>query len=204
MTIRTLHLIRHGQTDWNRDKRVQGHAESELTELGRQQAASLAPLLRRHCVDAVYHSSSVRTRQTAEILFQDTRLSLSPCDHLKEIYLGPWEGRLQNEVRDSHPEQFEYFWNRPDRFCLEQAETFEQVQQRALARIRELLQSPHRNLALVSHGVWIKTVLCAIEGRDLGRLWEPPIMHNCAHSIIEVQGAAMRITQSAQKPPLNQ
>ncbi|MGM0632724.1 MAG: histidine phosphatase family protein [Pseudomonadota bacterium] len=204
MTTRTLHLIRHGQTDWNRDRRVQGHAESELTELGRQQAASLAPLLRGHPIDAVYHSSSVRTRQTAEILFRDTALVLSPCDHLKEIYLGPWEGRLQAEVRDSHPDQFEYFWSRPDRFFLEQAETFEQVQRRAMKRIKELLESPHRNLALVSHGVWIKTVLCAIEGRDLGRLWEPPIMHNCAHSIVEVRGDDMRIIQFAQKPPVNQ
>lgn len=198
MTARRLHLIRHGQTDWNRDKRVQGHAESELTELGRQQAAQLAPLLRREPITAVHCSSSVRTRQTGEILFSDSGLALSPCDRLREIHLGPWEGRLQAEVRDAWPDQFEHFWQRPDRFNLEGAETFEQVQQRALQRIEELLTLPDQHIAVVSHGVWIKTVLCAIENRHLGQFWDPPVMLNCAHSIVEIdEVGAMRIVQYA-------
>lgn len=198
MTTRRLHLIRHGQTDWNRDKRVQGHAESELTELGRQQAARLAPILRREPITAVHCSSSVRTRQTGEILFRDSGLSLAPCDRLREIHLGPWEGRMQAEVREVWPDQFEHFWQRPDRFSLEGAETFEQVQQRAMQRIQELLTLPDRHIAVVSHGVWIKTLLCAIEDRHLGQLWEPPVMRNCAHSIVEIDDAgAMRIVQYA-------
>lgn len=198
MAIRRLHLIRHGQTDWNRDKRVQGHAESELTELGRQQAAGLATVLRGEPITAVHCSSSVRTRQTGEILFRDSGLSLSPCDRLREIHLGPWEGLLQAEVRETWPDQFDYFWQRPDRFNLEGAETFEQVQQRAMQRIQELLTLPDRHIAVVSHGVWIKSVLCAIENRPLGRFWEPPVMHNCAHSVVEVDGAGtMRIVQYA-------
>ncbi|MEX1196578.1 MAG: histidine phosphatase family protein [Pseudohongiellaceae bacterium] len=199
MTTKRLHLIRHGQTDWNRDKRVQGHAESELTGLGRQQAARLAPVLRLEPITAVHCSSSVRTRQTGEILFRDSALSLSPCDRLREIYLGPWEGRMQAEVRATWPDQFEYFWHRPDRFSLAGAETFQQVQQRALDRIQELLASPDQHIAVVSHGVWIKTLLCAIEDRHLGQLWEPPVMHNCAHSIVEVDDSgSMRIVQYAE------
>lgn len=198
MATRRLHLIRHGQTDWNRDKRVQGHAESELTGLGRQQAARLAPVLAREPITAVYCSSSVRTRQTGEIVFRDSGLSLSPCDRLREIHLGPWEGLLQAEVRETWPDQFECFWQHPDRFSLEGAETFEQVQQRALKRIEELLALPDRHIAVVSHGVWIKTLLCAIEDRHLGQLWEPPVMHNCAHSIVEIHDSgSMRIVQYA-------
>lgn len=198
MTPRRLHLIRHGETCWNRDRRVQGHAESELTELGRQQAARLAPVLRQVPISAVYCSSSLRTRQTADILFRDSGLALSSCDRLKEICLGPWEGRLQSEVRMSHPEQFEYFWQQPDRFSLEEAETFRQVQQRAMRRIHELLALPGRqHIAVVSHGVWIKTVLCSIEQKHLDRLWDPPVIHNCAHSIVEADDAGMRIIQYA-------
>lgn len=198
MTTRRLHLIRHGQTDWNRDKRVQGHAESELTELGREQAARLAPVLRQEPITAVHCSSSVRTCQTAEVLFRDSGLPLSPCDRLREIHLGPWEGRLQSEVRDTWPEQFEHFWKQPDQFRLDGAETFEQVQQRALQRTRELLTSPHQHMAVVSHGVWIKALLCAIENRHLARLWEPPLMHNCAHSIVDIDDSgSLRIVQYA-------
>jgi len=197
LRLRRLHLIRHGETDWNRDKRVQGQADSRLTGLGRQQAARLAPVLLREPVSAVYCSSSLRTRQTAEILFRDSDLRISPCDRLREIYLGPWEGRLQSEVRETHPEQFQHFWERPDRFSLQGAETFQQVQQRALRRIHELLELPDTHIAVISHGVWIKTLLCAIERRHLGRFWDPPVMHNCAHSIVEVDGADMRIVQYA-------
>lgn len=66
-----------------------------------------------------------------------------------------------------------------------------------MRRMSELLDEPHEEIAVVSHGVWIKTVLCAIEGRELGRLWEPPHMHNCAHSIVERDGDALRIIQYA-------
>ena len=198
MTTQRIHLIRHGQTDWNRAKRVQGHAESQLTELGREQAAAVGERFARNPVEQVWVSSSQRTRQTAEIIFGKQGQPMEYCDQLKEIYLGLWEGKYQTEIRESHAEQFEHFWNRPHLFQLEDgAETFEQVQQRAMKRFHELCQTGAREIAIVSHGVWIKTVLCALEPRPLSLLWEPPLMHNCAHSIVEVEGDMLRIVQYA-------
>lgn len=196
MSSLRIHLIRHGQTDWNSEKRVQGRSESRLTPLGRQQAAVLAPTLADIGFSRVYCSSSIRTRQTAEILFQDTGLDIEYCDLLREIHLGPWEGHLQAEVKQQFPEAFRHFWHEPHLFRLRDAETFEQVQGRATGRFREILQTHESgDVALVSHGVWIKTVLCAIEARPISQLWEPPIMKNCAHSIVEVTNGAARITQ---------
>lgn len=195
VATKRIHLIRHGQTDWNREKRVQGHSESSLTALGRQQASALGRALAGEAITAVYSSSSVRTRQTTELLFPGRDLPVSYCDRLREIYLGPWEGRLQADVRAQDPEQFEHFWTRPHLFALAEAETFGQVQQRAMQRFRELLETPHEELAVVSHGVLIKTILCALEPRPLSELWEPPAMLNCAHSIVEADGEQLRIVQ---------
>jgi len=192
-----IHLIRHGQTDWNSEKRVQGQAESRLTPLGQEQAATLAPVLARdYKVSRVYCSSSVRTRQTAEILFQGLDTDIEYCDLLREIYLGPWEGHLQTDVRERFPEAFQHFWHEPHLFNLQDAETFEQVQKRALGRFEQIVQTHQSgDIALISHGVWIKTVLCALEPRPMSQLWEPPIMKNCAHSIVEITNGDARIIQ---------
>lgn len=195
-----VHLIRHGQTNWNKEKRVQGHSESTLTEEGKQQAAALAPMLSPYKISKVYCSPSVRTRETADILFADSNVQIEYCDDLREIFLGPWEGLLQSEIRSLYPENFSHFWEAPERFDQEGAELFATVQQRGLMLLKQIL-STHttQDVAIVSHGVLIKSILCALEGRPMAQLWEPPIMHNCAHSIIACESAkvAPRIVQFA-------
>src|SRR5690606_7864807 len=83
--------------------------------------------------------------------------------------------------------QFHAFWKQPDQFALEGAETYSDVQQRALQKLQRILdKDPARELAIVSHGVVIKALLCDAEQRPLSKLWDAPSMHNCAHSIIDV------------------
>ena len=193
-------MIRHGETNWNKEKRVQGHSESTLTLQGQQQARELAPVLQQHPITKVYCSSSIRTRQTCELLFSNAPLETLYSDDLREIYLGPWEGKLQSEIRSLYPEQFENFFQAPDQFAQLEAETFEEVQQRGLNMLKQILsEDSAQEVAIVSHGVLIKSLLCHLENRPLAQLWEPPIMHNCAHSIIatESTSSAPRIIQFA-------
>lgn len=185
--LRRVHLIRHGETDWNREKRAQGQQESVLTTTGRQQAAELRTRLADTRFDAVYCSSSVRARETADILFAESGLTIHVCERLREIRMGAWEGRLYDEIKRSDPQQFHAFWHQPDQFELPGAETYADVQQRALQRLDEILANEMaREIAIVSHGVLIKTLLCAIERRPLAKLWDAPSMHNCARSIIDI------------------
>ncbi len=194
-----IHLIRHGQTNWNKEKRVQGHSESTLTEQGQQQARDLAITLQQYPISNVFCSSSIRTRQTSELLFEQRPVQTHYHDELREIFLGPWEGKLQSEIRNLFPEQFENFWNAPHRFAQDDAESFEDVQQRGLTILKQILSNPYEEVAIVSHGVIIKAILCHLDNRPIAQLWEPPIMHNCAHSIIvkDSHEVAPRITQFA-------
>lgn len=184
-----VHLIRHGQTNWNKEKRVQGHSESTLTLDGKQQAAALAPALTPYNIAKVYCSPSVRTRETAAILFAETSPEVEYCDELREIFLGPWEGLLQSDIRALYPENFTNFWEAPDRFNQEGAERFAAVQERGLMKLKQILSAhaAEDDIAIISHGVLIKSILCAIEGRPMAKLWEPPVMHNCAHSIVSCE-----------------
>lgn len=185
--MRQIHLIRHGETNWNRERRAQGQKESVLTETGRQQALQLGQRLADLPLDAIYVSSSQRTKQTAELAFGNRGLPVEHCDLLREIHMGPWEGQLYADIQSTEPEQFHAFWHAPEQFSLAGAETFSQIQQRALQRYRQILaSSTAEHIAIVSHGIWIKSLLCALEPRPLSKLWEPPAMHNCSLSTIAI------------------
>ncbi len=200
--LRRIHLIRHGETNWNRERRAQGQQESVLTETGRAQAQALAATLKDLDIHEVYCSSSVRTRETAAIAFAEHELPITYCDLLREIHMGPWEGRLYDELRYDYPEQYDAFWNKPDIFAVAGAETIAQVQHRAMTRVKRILdESTSGNIAIVSHGLLIKTILSFVEQRPLARVWEPPAMHNCALSTIEIhEDGNQRITLYANQP----
>jgi probable phosphoglycerate mutase len=179
-----LHLIRHGQTNWNEERRIQGQSDSFLTELGISQAQALGARLSSTRYDAHYCSSSLRTRQTAEQAFPEAA-SVHYRDDLREIFLGPWEGNLYAEMAEREPLNYKHFWEEPHLFAVAGAESFHDLQRRAVAAIDEIYAAHKgQSVALVSHGALIKAYLCAVEGRPLAQFWEPPTMHNCCHSIV--------------------
>ncbi|HCO60198.1 MAG TPA: hypothetical protein DIT58_08405 [Porticoccaceae bacterium] len=183
----TLHLIRHGETNWNAEGRIQGQMESVLTELGQQQAAELQQRLLDYKFDRVYSSSSTRARQTTAIALNHHPHPVTYRDDLREIYLARWEGFLYAEIEASDPKAIHAFRNEPHKFDVEGAETFHALQQRALAAVEAIIGESHgQEVAIISHGAWIKSVLSHYENRPLSRFWEPPRMHNCCHSIIHI------------------
>ena len=193
-----LHLIRHGQTNWNEEKRIQGQSDSVLTDLGVQQAQSLGQRLQDIHYDAHYCSSSLRTRQTTENAFPQAR-AVRFRDNLREIHLGHWEGNLYAEMAEREPDSYGHFWDQPHLFAVAGAESFHDLQARAVAAVADILaEHSGQRVALVSHGALIKAYLCHVEGRPLERFWEPPTLHNCCHSIVQfnAEGNA-QITQYA-------
>ncbi len=185
-----LHLIRHGQTDWNEERRAQGQSDSRLTDLGVTQARQLGEKLRDLHFDKIFCSSSLRTRQTAEHAFKDRQQAITYLDSLREIHLGPWEGRLYDEIEEEDPASFRHFWHEPHQFNVTGAESFYDMQARAVETIRMIgRESLDQRVAVVSHGALIKTVLAHIEDLPMEELWKPPLMHNCAHNVIEMSEA---------------
>ncbi|RLA46664.1 MAG: hypothetical protein DRR06_04555 [Gammaproteobacteria bacterium] len=183
----TLHLIRHGETDWNAEGRIQGQMESVLSELGKQQAQELQVKLQSLDFDQVFCSSSTRARQTAELALSHIDQPFTYLDSLKEIYLARWEGQLYKDIEVSDPQASHAFRQEPHTFDVSGAETFANLQRRALDAIVQIIdQCRGKEVVIVSHGAWIKSVLCHYEGRALSQFWEPPRMHNCCHSIIKI------------------
>ena len=180
-----LHLIRHGQTNWNEERRAQGQSDSKLTKIGKEQAVALGKKIKQIKFDKIFCSSSLRTRQTAELVFPKTELEIEYLDSLREIFLGSWEGKLYKDIEVENPESHNHFWKEPHLFKLTGAENFYQLQKRAIKVVDSILEKfESKKVVIVSHGALIKTLLCFAERKPIKELWSPPHMHNCAHSII--------------------
>ena len=180
-----LHLIRHGQTNWNEERRAQGQSDSKLTKIGKEQAVALGKKIKQIKFDKIFCSSSLRTRQTAELVFPKTELEIEYLDSLREIFLGSWEGKLYKDIEVENPESHNHFWKEPHLFKLTGAENFYQLQKRAIKVVDSIVEEfESKKVVIVSHGALIKALLCFAERKPIKELWSPPHMHNCAHSII--------------------
>jgi len=149
-----IYLLRHGQTPYNAERRMQGHIDTPLTELGRRQAAAMGALLRTLIPDPagwrIVSSPLSRARQTAQAVSDALGLPVETDPRLMEITVGAWEGRLLDEVAAEHPEVFagrEWFFHGPG------GETFEQMADRLGSWLAELPPEPERRVIAVSHGV---------------------------------------------------
>lgn len=163
-------LVRHGETFWNREGRIQGHTESDLTPLGERQAAAMAALVadlvRRDGGDGwrLIASPIGRAHRTAQKVAAATGLPIELDPRLKEISCGEWEGRLRADIAHLHPATFatrEWFFGAPG------GETFEDVTARATDWLASLPPEPERRVIAVSHGVWGRLLRGAYAG--LGR-----------------------------------
>jgi len=200
--IMELHLIRHGQTNWNVQRRIQGQSESILTDLGIHQAQVLGERLGHLDFDQVFCSTSLRTRQTAEHIFKHRDFNIEYLDSLREIGMGPWEGRLHDAVARDEPELYKHFFHEPHLFNVPGAETFAQIQQRIVTAVKTIVATFHqRQVMMVSHGTILKSFLCYIQQRPLSEMRDLPQLHNCSHSIVEVNAdGSGRVVQYADQP----
>src|SRR5579884_38675 len=138
----TLLLARHGETDWNRERRWQGWADPPLNDAGRAQARALAEQLRHMSFDAVYSSDLRRAHETAEIVAAPHRVPVFVDARLREIDVGSWSGLTRAEIEARFPGGV-----RPD------GETREQHAKRVLAAVEDIARSNlGRRILVVTHG----------------------------------------------------
>ena len=198
----TLHLFRHGETNFNAEGRVQGQFDSILTENGISQAEAARPILEAIAPTAAYASSNIRARHTAEIMTQNLPLELTLRHDLKEIKMGPMEQQLYADLTQTHAEHVTAFRQSPADYKLEGAETFQQVQDRGVSAIEDIIsREKSGSVLVVAHGAILKTIFAHYSDVPLNDIWTAPSLHNCCHNIIEVDAdGSRRVTQKAGEP----
>jgi broad specificity phosphatase PhoE len=176
--VTTLLLVRHGETDWNRDGRWQGHSDTHLNELGRQQAERLAEEL--DGVDVVYSSDLARAHETAEILAQRLGVDVRLDERLRERGFGEWEGKTRAEIEaefaDAHAR-----WVAGEGPGADDAEPFDDFDARVRGFLDDVLaRHPGETVLIVSHGGSIRVIHALASGLDYVRDHRSiPAVPNC-------------------------
>ncbi len=211
-----LHIVRHGQTDWNVERRIQGQLDSELNEIGFEQARQRGKDFIKIAFSAVYSSSSLRTRQTTNQLLGDRLVDglvdeIFPViymDELREVSLGVWEGHLWSEIAAVYPAMVEAHQKASNDFSIEGAESMYQTQERGVKAIESIITRQSSTtqttdtdeILIVSHGAIMKDILAYYIDIPLTDLHAYPSLPNCAHCIIDVSGPKRSVVQIAGAP----
>lgn len=182
-----LFITRHGQTKWNLEGRIQGHKDSNLTELGEKQAKWLGERLKDEDIDLIVSSASGRALRTAELVRGDRAIDILQSDKLMEMHVGEWEGQLHSEVELHSPEEQKNLWNHPHLYKSSGGESFYQVMERVKDEI-ELILAEHKGkkILIVTHAIALKAILAYFENKEIKDFWSGAFMHSTCLSIIEV------------------
>ena len=166
----TILLARHGETDWNRERRWQGLADLPLNERGREQVRALAEKLEAVPFSAIYASDLRRAYETALVVAERRGLAVTPLRELREIDVGSWTGLLQDEVKERFRDAYAKVRARTGRGW-DGGETYEEMGRRVLDAIRRIAREHpgDTTVLVVTHSGPIRTVRAHALGMDYAR-----------------------------------
>lgn len=169
--MQTIYLIRHGETDFNRDGRVQGLTESNLSDLGREQARLIGERLQDLDIEAAVTSPLSRAVDTCRIALNGS-MEFVTYERLHEINLGMWEGRRAAELKQAYPEMVEMWYERPSELRIPGAETMRRFRNR-VTREMDRVRGDFGDVTVAAfvHGGVICAYLTSLLGMKLDDIW---------------------------------
>ena len=188
-----LILVRHGQSTWNREHRIQGQLDPPLSDEGRQQAALLGARLAGRRFAGFYASDLKRAFETAEGIGARLGQAPEPNQSMREIYLGEWEGLRTDEIAGRFPEAWASWVEEPDWDCVPGGEGAAAFDARVGSALEQVLtRHPHGDVLIVTHGGVIQVALHRVVGRPSRGLF-PFKIQNASISVIEKREGRMVI-----------
>ena len=164
-------LVRHGETEWNVEEVFRGRIDIGLNETGLRQAELLAEYLGGVNIDAVYSSPLRRALKTAEMIASYHKLEVEIAPGLIDFDYGKWQGLPHQEVKHKYEELYAEWLGNPHRIKMPAGESLSDVRERALNVVDEAVAKHEGTIALVSHRVVNKVLICALLGLDNSHFW---------------------------------
>jgi len=168
-----IFLIRHGETNWNKEGRFQGQIDIPLNDNGKDQARKTSEYLRGVNFNKAFSSSMHRPYETAQIILQNKDLTIEKLDSLVEISHGLWEGKLEVEIREKWPLLLKNWHEIPEEVIMPEGESIKDVSERSIEAFKNICLSQKDNdlTLLVAHDAVNKTLICNILGIDYSNIW---------------------------------
>lgn len=163
MKLKNIYVVRHAETDWNRELRFQGQTDVQLNDVGREQALKLRPVMQQLQIESVYSSSLSRAFDTAEIATQELKITIQKDDRLRETNIGDAEGLTHDEIVAKFGEHSLAKWRSYEERLLDyhfvNGESKRQMMIRARQVFLDIAQNSNRStIAIFSHGMVMRAL----------------------------------------------
>lgn len=189
-----VYFIRHGQTDWNVQRRFQGGQDIPLNETGRNQARQIAARFDGTRLNRIYHSPLSRAVETAQIVCERAAAELVSVPDLREVCMGEWEGMDFAQAKARTPEAYARYAADRKRVAPPGGESFEALQVRALRAMEPILSCETGDFAVVAHGAIFKALFCAYLHIDLADMHVFDVANGSVSVVDFHEGRAKMIT----------
>jgi len=187
-------LVRHGQTDWNREEVFRGRVDIALNDVGIRQAEAVALRFKGMELEAIYSSPLKRALQTAKIIASLHNMKVEVDQNLSDMHFGDWQGLSLKEVKEKegYADLYKIWYDTPHLFKPPGGESLDEVMARASASLEKI--SKHTGVVcIISHRVVIKLLLLLALGLDSSSFWRIK-QDPCGISIIEHEGGKFILT----------
>jgi probable phosphoglycerate mutase len=177
--------VRHGQSTWNHERRIQGQLDPPLSEDGRRQAARLGRRLGPRRLAGFYTSDLKRAFETAQLIGRSLAIEPTPIPELREIFLGEWEGLRTVEIAERYPQAWTAWQEEPNWDLVPGGESAALFEARVAGALESIFNRHERGEVLVvTHGGVIQIALGRVVGRPSRGLF-PFKIQNASISVIE-------------------
>ena len=192
-----IYIVRHGETDWNKLKRLQGSVDTELNEYGRELAQKTGYALMDTPIDIIYSSPLKRAYETAELIRNNRDIEIFTDDRIREISFGHFEGMNFSELIKDENLTFKHFFKNPQLYVpTDDAESFEHLIKRAGEFMREViepLENTCKRVMMVAHGAINKGIMSYIKKHPTSEFWSGGLQKNCNIIVVDYSGGKYTI-----------
>lgn len=179
-----IYFVRHGETDWNRERRIQGQVDIPLNEFGRHLARETAKGLSEINFKICYTSPLERARETAKIILDGRDVPVISDKRIMEMAFGEYEGKCRSKERWELPKEFELFFEDPEHYKAPKGgESFADVKRRTGEFLQELYRNNDykgSNVLITTHGAALAGLLNNIRSEPITKYWGSGVHKNCA------------------------
>lgn len=186
-----VYIIRHGETVWNAEGKLQGSMDIELNENGRELAGRLGEKLENVYFDRIYVSPLIRAYETACLIRGHRNIPIIRDKRLQEISFGCMEG-VHYSQWNNESSPYRYFFTEPGKYTPpREGESLEQVCVRTKSFLKEIVEPAWKNtkrIMIVAHGALNKGLMCHIEGHGTKDFWGEGLQQNCEATIFTYNG----------------
>ena len=168
-----IYLVRHGQTQWNKEQVFRGTTDVPLNESGQEEARLTGEALRDRPIRAVYTSPLVRASETAAAIARIHGLEVQTLQGLTDLSFGEWQGVPHSTVMERYPDLYRQWLEEPHRVTFPGGDDITTLQSRAVKAVKETASShPEQTIVMVSHRVVNRVLICGLVGIDLSLFWQ--------------------------------